>query len=213
MNQLAVAIAIVLFPGLIASVICDKVTVHYQRWDIFKYGMYSFVFGLLSYTLLQGIVSTLNSMNRILPGVEVGSSGSLSAWTLVTVEKYKIDLAEVLWATLLAPLVAAVAAAVVNLKLITRAARKLGISNKYGDENLYSFFLNSEGVEWIYIRDKDNEVTYFGKIVSFSEYGGTQEIVLEDVEVYDIDSSHLLYSVAGIYLTKPMGHFVIEVPV
>lgn len=213
MNQLAVAIAIVLFPGLIASVICDKVTVHYQRWDIFKYGVYSFVFGLLAYTFLQGIVFVLNFFDRTLPAIEVGARGSLNAWTLVTAEKYKIDLAEVLWATILAPFVAAIAAAVVNLKLITRVATRLRISNKYGDENLYSFFLNSEGVDWVYVRDKETEVTYFGKVLSFAEYSGTQELVLDDVSVYDIATSAYLYSVARVYLTKPMGHFIIEVPV
>jgi len=212
MNQLAVAIAIVLFPGLIASVICDKVIVHYQRWEIFKYGIYSFVFGLLCYTLLQGIVIGLNSFDKILPGVEVGSSGRLSAWTLVTAEKYKIDLAEVLWATILAPLIAAVAAAVVNLKLITRAAGKLGISDKYGDENLYSFFLNSKNVDWVYVRDREMKVTYFGRVISFSEYSNVQELALEDVDVFDLDTSALLYSVKAIYLTKSMGQFVIEIP-
>jgi hypothetical protein len=212
MNQLAVAIAIVLFPGLIASVICDKVTVHYQRWDIFKYGIYSFVLGLFCYTLLQGVAMALDSVDRILPGVEAAKNGRLSAWTLVTTEKYKIDLAEVLWATILAPFVAASAAAIVNLKLITRIAGKFGISDKYGDENLYSFFLNSKNVDWVYVRDRDMKVTYFGRVVSFSEYGAVQELALENVDVFDLDTSTLLYSIKAIYLTKPMGQFIIEIP-
>lgn len=212
MNQLAVAIAIVLFPGLISSVICDKVTVHNQRWDTFKYAIYSFLFGLISYTLLQGLVSLLAKFDRGLPGLMDPVNGILSAWSLVSEEKYRVNLAEVLWATLLAPFVAACAAATVNLKLVNLVAHRLHISRKYGDENLFSFFLNADGLNWVYVRDKSTSLTYCGKIVSFSECAGAQEIVLSEVEVFNYESSEKLYQVALVYLARPIGSFVIEVP-
>ncbi|HEX4299257.1 MAG TPA: hypothetical protein VH327_00145, partial [Gammaproteobacteria bacterium] len=53
MNELAIAVAIILFPGLIASVIADKITAHTRQWGTFKYGIYSFVFGVSCYGLLQ----------------------------------------------------------------------------------------------------------------------------------------------------------------
>jgi hypothetical protein len=37
MNSLAIAISIILLPGLVACVICDKITVHSPKWDAFKY--------------------------------------------------------------------------------------------------------------------------------------------------------------------------------
>jgi hypothetical protein len=212
MNQLAVAIAIVLFPGLIVSVICDKVTVHNTRWDAFKYAIYSFLFGLICFTLLQGIVIALAQADRLLPGLPWTKDGSLSAWSLVYDEKFKVNLAEVVWATLLAPLIAAAAAATVNLKLVNRIAQWLGISRKYGDENLFSFFLNTNELEWVYVRDKSTGLAYSGKVVSFSECEGAQEIVLSEVEVFEYESSEKLYGVSYIYLAKQMGNFVIEVP-
>lgn len=212
MNQLAVAIAIVLFPGVIASVICDKLIVHYQRWDAFKYGVYSFIFGLLSYAALQAVVTALAEIERTIPGISIVHGAGLSAWSVVAEEKYKINLLEVMWATLLAPLVATFAAIIVNFKLINRLAQKLGISNKYGDENLYSYFLNAKGVKWIYVRDKEVGLSYFGRLNSFAEYSATHELVLDEVEVFEYDTSALLYKVGSIYLAKPVGKFVIEVP-
>lgn len=212
MNQLAAAIAIVLFPGVIASVICDKLIVHYQRWDAFKYGVYSFVFGLLSYAALQGVVVLLHDVDRYMPGIATVQGPGLSAWSVVAEEKYRINLLEVLWATFLAPAVAILAALIVNFKLINRLARKVGISNKYGDENLYSYYLNAKGVEWIYVRDKEAGLSYFGRLNSFAEYSGTHELVLDQVEVFEYDTSTFLYKVGSIYLAKPVGRFVIEVP-
>lgn len=55
MNELAIAVGVILFPGLITAVICDKITVHSPRWGSFKYSVYSFIFGVSCYVALQGL--------------------------------------------------------------------------------------------------------------------------------------------------------------
>lgn len=52
MNQLVVTIIIILLPGIIATVICDKIVVH-SKWTTFKFSLYSFVLGFVTYALLQ----------------------------------------------------------------------------------------------------------------------------------------------------------------
>ena len=210
MNELAVIIGVILFPGLIAAVICDKLVVHTVKWDTFKYGIYSFIFGVLSYVLLQAIYLiplTLPSCNCAIVATK---QTILNVWTIVKPKEINISLLEVFYATLLAPIVAALSASIVNFKLINKLAKLLNISRKYGDENLYSFFLNSDNVNWVYVRDIKNNLTYEGKVVSFSETDSMQELVLSDVTLYAYETSKKLYSIPVIYMVKPMGEFIIE---
>ncbi len=209
-NALAIAIAVVLFPGVIACLICDKITVHSPKWGSFKYSIYSFVFGVLSYVLLQALFSISHWVSVLLCFVKSSPPELLNVWTIVTKQTTSIDLSEVFFATLLAPVVASTASFIVNHKVINKIAQKLHISSKYGDENLFSFFLNAKEVDWVYVRDKSGELSYRGRIVSFSETDSMQEIVLSEVTVFEYETSEELYSVPLIYLSKPMGSFVIE---
>ena len=210
MNELAVIIGVILFPGLIAAVICDKLVVHTVKWDTFKYSIYSFIFGVLSYLLLQGVYLIPLTLPNCSCAIITTKQTILNVWTIVEPKNISISLPEVFYATLLAPIVAALSAWAVNFKLINKLAKKFNISRKYGDENLYSFFLNSDEVNWVYVRDIKNNLTYEGRVVSFSETDSMQELVLSDVAIYDYKTSKLLYSVPDIYMIKPMGEFVIE---
>lgn len=211
MNQLAIAIAIVLFPGLIASIICDKVAVHSPRWESFKYGIYSFVFGILCYLLLQALYCLKYWVFTFPPNMAPSSPPLLAVWSLVTTQTTSLKPSEVFLATSLAPVIAALSASVANHKLINRVAQKLRISTKYGDENLFSFFLNAKEVDWVYVRDKSGELTYQGRVTSFSETDSIQELVLSEVSVFEYETSAELYSVPLVYLSKPTGSFMIEV--
>ncbi len=210
MNQLAITVGVILFPGLISTVICDKITAHSQKWDSFKYGIYSFIFGVLCYVVLQALAFIWHWItSHIIPTPSIASP-VLNVWTIVKTQQVSISPTEVLGATILSPAVAAIAAFTINHKLINRTAQILNISSKYGDENLYSFFLNAQNIHWIYVRDIENNLTYQGKIVSFSEADDMQEMVLSQVTVFTYKTSAELYSIPSLYLSKPRGSFIIE---
>jgi len=211
MNELAVAIAIVLFPGLIATVIADKLIVHYAKWGTFKYGIYSFVFGVGCYVAVQVLATAWNCLPDGMPDV-LPIQSRLDVWSLVAPNggKSTVDLVEVMVATLFAPFAALLAAYLVNHKMLNRLAKRLSISQKYGDENLFSFYLNSQEITWIYVRDREKGLTYQGMVVSYSESESMQELVLAHVTVFGYEDSEEYYKVPSVYLTKPMGTFVIE---
>lgn len=213
MNGLAISVVIILLPGLMAAVICDKITVHNPRWDYFKYAIYSYLFGVVSYSLLQIGYWTVDLINKFC-FCEQASFVPLETWSIITnSEKAKANLQEIALAVFFtSPIVAFLASTLVNRKLITNLATRLGVSNKYGDENLFSFFLNSPGIDWVYIREKNKGLTYLGRVASFSENDKFQEIVLSDVEVYDYQTSELFYKLEAIYLSNQIGSFVIELP-
>ena len=209
MNDLAVLIGLISFPGLIATVICDKLLVHAERWNSFKYGIYTFIFGVGSYVVLQFLTWSISLFSRHLPFLSERSA--LGLWSTLSSGK-DLHFSEVAWATGLAPLIALAAVYCVNKKHMTRLAQKLGISNKYGDENLFSYFLNSPDVLWVYIRDPGAGFSYRGAVRSFSETKEVQEITLTDVTVYSYEDSDLLYQLDSIYLSKLLGTFTIESP-
>jgi hypothetical protein len=210
MNDLAIAIAIILFPGLIATIICDQIALHSPKWRSFKYGVYSFVFGVSCYILLQFGMWISELVVGILRFALPPEFSILHVWTFATSRHASINLGEVLLASLIAPIVAGAATAIDYWKLPTRIAQGLGLSFKYGDENLFSYYLNSTDILWVYIRDPSVNQTYKGRVRDFSESDHIQEIVLSDVEVYTYEDPKKLYDLPTIYLARPVGTFTIE---
>lgn len=104
----------------------------------------------------------------------------------------------------------ALAAVVLDHKFINRIALKFKVLNKYGDEYLFSYFLNSDEAECVYIRDKEAGYTYEGLIESFSEGENIQEVVLTNVKVYNFSESEYLYDVPRMYISQEPGRFAIE---
>lgn len=211
MNDLAVLIGIVSLPGLIAAIICDRLVVHSKQWTAFKYTKYTFIFGVFSYFAVEILVRLLSAVDRRLPFL--GEETSLRLWqTLLSSNKHMVW-GEIFWATFFSPVVAAAAVFVVNRKLINKLAQRLRLSQKYGDENLFGYYLNSPDLEWVYVRDIKNNLSYRGRINSFSENETIQELLLLDVTVFDYQSSDELYCVKSLYLAQGIGSFIIETAV
>ena len=103
MNDIAVLIGLISFPGLIATILCDKLLVHAERWTSFKYGIYTFVFGVGSYVVLQVVVYAAHVLDRHLPWLS--NKRELALWATLT-SRESLSFAEVGWATFIAPFVA-----------------------------------------------------------------------------------------------------------
>lgn len=207
MNQLVVTISIILLPGIICAVICDKLTVH-SKWDAFKFTLYSFVLGLLAYTILQGVFYAIDFSHGLRS--KTWAWQHLKIWGSAISEKPTIPVWEVVFATLFSIPAAFFASWLVNYKVFNKIAQRLKITHKYGDENLFSYYLNAKEIDWIYVRDLEKNLTYQGRVVSSSENDHIQELVLSEVTVFRYEDSSELYSVPTIYLSKEMGKFIIE---
>lgn len=209
MNDLVLSVAVVLFPGLIAAILTDNLIVHKKPWSNFKLGLYSFVFGVSCYTVLQLIawVGVFNPFNlTFLPKL----AGQLDIWNFGTNSHSSIEIEEVIAASALAIPIAAFFSRIVNTKLFTYLAKLAANSDKYGDENLFSYYLTSDEISWVYVKDREANLTYEGYIDAFSENETIQEVVLKDVTVYGYTFSEELYTAPSIYLCKPLGVLIIE---
>jgi hypothetical protein len=101
---------------------------------------------------------------------------------------------------------------IIQNKVINRIANWLRISEKYGDENLFSFFLNAKEISWVWVRIPSKNLTYEGYRESFSESETMREVVLRDVKVYRYEDSEFLYEIPAIYLCLPVNDIIIEMP-
>ena len=200
-SELTLKLIIILLPGAIAFLIYQKLTISYKRKDSFYFVLNSIVFGSITYLICE----------LILGGV-FGYSGFEDFW--LNIKSKDIPFTIVAIASGFAILVGYNAAYIDNNKWINRLAQKLGFTHKYGDENLFTYFLNREDIQEVFIHDIANNLSYNGTIRHYSETDEFKEIVLENVNVYAYDAPEkgVAYSLKSIYLARPKDNLSIEAP-
>lgn len=198
-SELTLKLIIILIPGAIATRIYQKVTIH-DKWTSFQFVVNSIVFGGFSYLLTELFIDICYSDKRL-----------LKFWSNLPVENIPYDL--VIKTCITGVLIGLSISALDHYKLVNWFAKKIKISKKYGDENLYSYFLNGKEVKEVYIRDFDNNSTYHGLIDSYSEQDSFCEIVLYDVVIYDNETGNKAYSLDKVYLSRPKEKMTIELPI
>jgi len=102
--------------------------------------------------------------------------------------------------------------ACIQNKLLHRLAKFLKVSDKYGGETLFTFFMNDQEVNWVWVQDPIRGLIYEGLRESFSECDNIREIVLRDVKIYNYEDSEFLYELPAIYLSCKIGDLIIELP-
>ncbi|MEL6974511.1 MAG: hypothetical protein AAGL29_03855, partial [Bacteroidota bacterium] len=160
MSELTIKLIIILIPGAIATLIFGKLVLH-KEWSSFRFILYSILFGVFAYVILQFAINFLNLCT-------CASISGLTIWDNLT-NAYSIPYLEVFFATIVSFFLAFLMGLVENQKWISRFAKRLNISYKYGGENLFSRFLNDKKIDYVYLRDIKNNLTYHGWIKSFSE--------------------------------------------
>lgn len=180
-SDLAIRIITLLLPGIIATIIIDTLTVH-EKGTSFKFIISAIILGPLSYLLLQielfclyGIVWIINHNTKLI---------HIQFWDSLFNPKWPISAIEVIFACVASVFLALILSKAIQEKWIFKIARKFKISYKYGDEDLYMFFLNAKETDWVWVRDEKYEFTYEGHVVSFSQNNVVRELVLSEVRVY-----------------------------
>jgi hypothetical protein len=197
-SELTLKLIIILIPGAIATRIYQKITIH-DKWTSFQFIANSILFGSFSYLATEIFIDQVYNDTRL-----------VAFWSDLQGSDVPYDI--VLKACLFGVGISLLVSAIDHFKLLNWFAKKIRISNKYGDENLYSYFLNAKNVNEVYIRDLDNNTTYHGMIDSFSETDETCEIVLWDVVVYSNDPFKEVSKLDKVYLSRLKTSITIELP-
>ena len=102
----------------------------------------------------------------------------------------------------------------VNHKFFLRVMQALRITKKFGDENVWDFTLNLNipNVEYAYVRDFEKKVVYSGWVKAFSDGITRRELLLEDVEIFDLDTAQKLFVTPLMYVSFSNDSFNMEFP-
>jgi hypothetical protein len=207
MNDFLVIITLLFIPGILGAIICDKITFH-RKWSSFKFSIHAFILGVFSYFFVQLFITALDVINYFQSGTI--SWRKLDTWNAIIFDQKLLSFSEIVSATFAAIPVAMFVSWMINLRMLNKLAWNIGISTKYGDDNLFSYKLNESDFSWVYIRDFKNNITYMGQISAYSETAGLQEIVLCKAQVYRYEDSAHIYDSPNIYLSIIPGSVVIE---
>ena len=208
MDKIVFPLLVIFLPGIITTIIADKITNH-SKWNSFKFGLYSFVLGFFTYASFQ-IILYSNDIILGFPSDKTIQWSHLHIWNCALNGGTNINAIELIIALIFVLPVALIASWIINYKIFNKIAKLCKISYKYGDENLFSYYLNAKEIDWLYIRDAERNFTYQGRIDTFSENEKVQEIVLSEVTVYNYEDSEELYTLPTLYLCREVGKLIIE---
>lgn len=208
-SELALKLIILLAPGALAASINRMLTVRHKSQSDFMFVIVSILYGMFSYLVLQLLNLFCVFLYNIFHSDCHHQYQLIKTFSKIS-DKTIIPYSEVLFASLISIFIGFLMTRIDSTKSIYKLAQNLKISTKYGDENLFSYFLNSSDIEWVYIRDISNSLTYLGVVRIFSETEEFKEIVLEQVSVFNYPESEELYEIERIYLCLPKDKVIIE---
>lgn len=203
-SDLALKVVLALVPGLMGALLIERLTIH-KSWSSFRFTLYAFLVGIFVYSIMQGALELLQLV--------VAHEKTLTFWSVVRNDAaVQLDPVEVVIASAIAIVIGSIVSLVTTRKVLHRLARRIGLTDKFGDESLFYFYLNSPAVSWVRISVASEGKTYEGLTSSFSEDQGRREVALTCVKVYRSEDSAELYSLESVYLSMDSSNLVIEAP-
>jgi len=202
-DSFLIKILIVLFPGIIGFYIFHTFRATKAN-SIWEGSLEIFCFSFSSY-LLKSILSNIYHLHKI--SINEINPKNINAILFNS----NISWSELFWVSLISIFIGIIVSIVYNYKLVNRIGNFLCITNKYGDEDVWEYMFNSPNIEWIFIRDYEKELTYFGYVKNFSDSKKDREILLTNVTVYTFKNSKLIDTIPAVYLFIT-EKCVIEIP-
>jgi len=164
-----------------------------------------FLFSILSY-LLYGFISAAKHL--IYEG-----SFSTNVIEVIFYSKGKIDLNLMLFSAMSGVALAYLLALGHRFKVINYIGQKIGVTNRYGDGDVWDYFHNLPATEkndnWVVVRDHKTGLDYYGYVSTWSDPDCPRELVVSEASV-SRDGGHL-YDVKHVYFSRHEEDISIEV--
>jgi hypothetical protein len=208
-SELAMRLIILFVPGLVAVLVVDSLTIH-RKWSSFEFSIYAILLGFMSYIFYQLVLDLIGLCNLFTS--KTYTHKVVTFWSSLFNNTIPISINELIYTCLCGFTLGLMVTLAINNKYLYRLGKALCVTDVYGEEELYTAFMRSDVVKWVWIRHTSIGLTYEGWVKNFSEDDNLHEIVLGDVKIYSTVDSTLLYELSSIYLVAPRGTFVIEIP-
>lgn len=198
-----IRIVFLVIPGIIASKFYSKFVGNNKDKDL-DYFLEIIVFSVLSYALYDTSIYYLWKFKFL--------KSYTCIFDVFFNIKIPVDLRSIIIVSLIGIFLAFIASFFRYRKLINKAGQFIGITNRYGDEDVWEYFFNSPNISWVYVRDHKYNLVYMGYISKFSDSKQKRELLLEDVTVYSQPKVKKLYELDAIYLSRESNELTIELP-
>lgn len=162
----------------------------------------AFIFGVATYASLYCIYAFL--------GKEFSYQQFVSSSENISLFEIRREIA---WSIPLAFLLSVFWLWAVRFRLLKKLLHWLGATRRYGDEDVWSYTLNSDNavVEYVHLRDLENGFIFAGWVNTYSENEDYRELLLSDVIVYAENGSEISRAPA-LYLSRSKASIWVEFP-
>lgn len=211
-TELVWKLFLLLLPGVVSAIMIRYITTN-KQYSIFNFIIYSAVLGIGTLIIMEMFCSIYWAIYSFFSSPVNSEFGlNLEIWdNLFNNEKF-INKNEVFISYLLAIPLGFFWGVLITKKKLIKLFQKWNLTKRYGDSDVWSFYLNSPDTEWIYLHSRNENKTYFGKIRAYSDSSENREILLEDVIVYTSDTWEEEYQSNAVYLELNNRDFSIETP-
>jgi len=206
LSSLTLRVLLLFFPGVLCAMLLDALTVHRERTPV-QFLTHAFALGMGSYLSLAASRDVLAAAAKWL---RLREPLDVTFFDALLNDHARISWREIVLAALVGLMLVAVVSAVMNRRLVHRAANRLRVSNNTGDIDVWSTMWNSPAGQYAVVRDLDRDTVYLGTVRVFSESSRAAELLLRDVEVFRSSTSSKLYEAEHVYLARDVADLVIE---
>lgn len=203
-SEFALRLAFLVLPGVLTQRIYRKLqgTVPKKDWEDF---IDIFVYSIINYLIYALVISIITNSNLI-----------SSEYTLVSTfnsfldKDTAINYSEIFGSCIVAVLLAFFLSFMYKKKFVNKLGQLIRVTNRYGDEDLWNLFHNTQNIEWFVVRDHKINLYYYCWIYAFSESNERRELILRNASVYTADGD-FCYEAPVIYLCRDYYDITIEV--
>jgi hypothetical protein len=212
LSEFALRLLLLFLPGIICWQTVDALTVHRKR-SSFDIIIQSFLFGLAGYFFTWLIIRIGGPPINRFVGTQLPTR--LIFLHALQDRTARLSFGEIGLVCGVAFLQGLAWSAADNHKLLHNCARKLRISKRSGELDVWGIVFNATRIQYATVRDYKHDLVFDGWVEFFSDDAKTSELFLRDVAVHRNSSGQLMYSVGGLYICidpKEMGIEFRDIP-
>ncbi|OOF67861.1 hypothetical protein [Rodentibacter caecimuris] len=211
MDELSIKIIMILFPGIITTMLLDKITEH-KPWNNFKYSIFIIFYGVMSYSILQlyYIICLFIEVGKV--GFDMNNVLILNVWDFNKNDIKEIPYQEIIKAGIVSFLLGIFISYIEHKECFSSALLRLGITGKYGNHTTNYRLLKLKRNDWIDITIWDKNLFIRGIVVSINETEGLCELCINNAEVFLVSDEGIesLYKVDYISLSEKADNLLIS---
>jgi hypothetical protein len=210
-SELIWKLFLLLLPGVIATIMVRYITTC-KQYSVFEFIVYSAIYGIGVFVIMELSYSLYSILSSIfIKDVKLVWGLNLDVWNLFYGSDKKINSLEIFISYLLSVPLGFLWGIIVTRNRLLELAKRYKLTYRYGDSDIWSYFLSSSNREWFNLINKRDNLTYSGKLEAYSETNQKRELILQYVIVYQSLPWQKLYELSSLYLDIDFP-YSIEVP-